>query len=50
MNATASLQTFMEYCLEGYKNKLVVPFIEDLLIYSATSKVRLVCLRLLLKD
>ena len=36
MNAPASFQRFMKKCLQGYQNDFFVPYLDDLLIYSAS--------------
>ena len=46
MNAPACFPRFMEHCLEGYRVNIGVPYLDDLLIYSATFEIHL---RLVLK-
>ena len=36
MNAPAGFQSFLEHCVEGIGDELVIPYLDDLIIYSAT--------------
>ena len=36
MNAPACFQRFMEQCLNGYQDDFVIPYLDDLLIYSSS--------------
>ena len=36
MNAPARFQRFMEQCLNGYQDDFVIPYLDDLLIYSSS--------------
>ena len=49
MNATACFQLFMEHCMDGYRDRFTVPYLDDLLIYSATFEQHLEHLRLVLQ-
>ena len=46
MNAPASFQRFMKKCLQGYQDDFVVPYLDDLLIYSASFDDHILHLRL----
>ena len=46
MNAPASFQRFIKKCLQGYQNDFVVPYLDDLLIYSASFYDHILHLRL----
>ena len=36
INVPACFQRFMEHCMDGYRDRFTVPYLDDLLIYSAT--------------
>ena len=49
INAPACFQQFMEHCMDGYRDRLTVPYLVDLMIYSVTFQQHLEHLRLALK-
>ena len=49
MNVPACFQWFMEHCMDGYRDWFTVPYLDDLLIYSATFEQYLEHLRLVLE-
>ena len=49
MNAPAAFQRFMETCLEGYRDDFVIPYLDDLLIFSSSFDDHLHHLQLVLK-
>ena len=49
MNAPATFQMFMEHCIGDYLDEFAVPYLDDLLVYSATFEDHLHHLRLFLR-
>ena len=49
MNPSTCLQRFMEHCMDRYRDRVTVPYLDDLLIYSATFEQHLQHLRLVLQ-